>query len=491
MNANGTPRDIDARIRTAGQLLADGRRRRALRELHDVLELELEAQQSANVALLLMRAGDLDGALVAARRLMKLTPDNVEAMSLTANILADTGNVEEAIALAGKVARALPDVADTHYNLGIYFSRAGETVKARAAFLEAATRDPSHAFALEYLANLSAGDADDTLLHQIETCLDKTADSKPAQRAALLYGRARLLEAREEWVDAFAAFEAGAELMRRVSRTDLDFAERYVSDLRRNFDADFFSRSKAHRFMNDRPIFIVGVPRSGTTLVESVFASHSRVASGGETKLLGLATIDHGGFEQKDLAQIRQAIDDGDNPWATMGRKLEMLHDRRFGMSPRLTEKNLGHHFLLGVIAMIAAGASIVYCTRDPVATAWSCFKTRFTTGNGWSYDFESIARYLRLYRELMQHWQAVLPGSPIIEISYEELVTNPATHIPALVEQAGLPMEAACLEPHKARMPIMTASVTQVRKPIYADANRAWRRHEKQLGPYLESLRV
>ncbi|MDX1508260.1 MAG: sulfotransferase [Woeseiaceae bacterium] len=489
MNQNNGTSDTDARIRTAGQLLADGRRRRALQELQSVLDLELSAQQSANAALLLMRAGDLDNALVAARRLIELLPDNVEAMSLAANILADVGEIEEAIVLAEKTAQALPEVADAHYNLGIYRSRAGETAAARSAFARAVELDPSHAFALEYLANLSAGDAGDALLPQIETCLAATPGGKPAQRAALLYAQGRLLEAKQDWAGAFAAFEAGAALMRRVSQTDLDFAERYVSELRQNFDAGFFAQAGAQRFPNERPIFIVGAPRSGTTLVESVFASHSDVVAGGETRLLGLATIDYGGFEQKDLARIRQAIDGGDNPWATMGAELVALHERRFGVSPRLTEKNLGHHFLLGVVAMIAAGAKIVYCTRDPVATAWSCFKTRFTTGNGWSYDFDSIGRYLRLYRELMQHWQAVLPGAPIVEIAYEDLVAEPATQIPALLEQAGLPMEAACLEPHKARMPVMTASVTQVREPIYSDANAAWRRYEQQLEPYLAAI--
>jgi hypothetical protein len=257
----------------------------------------------------------------------------------------------------------------------------------------------------------------------------------------------------------------------------------------KSFSADFFEANVDSRYVNSRPIFIVGMPRSGTTLVESIFASHSKVKAGGETKLLGLATMQYGSFEPRDLARFRDAISEGKKPWAEMGRELRRLQNQRYGKTGTITEKNLGHHFLLGVIAMVASGARIIYCTRDPIATAWSCYKIRFSNGNGWSYDFESIGRYHRLYRDLMSHWQQVLPDSPVLELAYENLVSSPAEMIPKILTHAKLAVEPACLTPHRAKMPVMTASVTQVRQPIQTGANLAWRQYESHLAPYLREL--
>ena len=266
--------------------------------------------------------------------------------------------------------------------------------------------------------------------------------------------------------------------------------ERYVERLKKSFSNEFFEKNSALTYRNKRPVFIVGMPRSGTTLVESVLAAHSSVVAGGETALVGLATMEFGSFEPPDLARADAEIAKGRNPWATMGKELERLQKVRFGKRPRETEKNLGHHFFLGVIAMIAGGAPIIYCKRDPVATAWSCYKTRFSRGNGWSYDFTSIAHYQRLYADLMQHWQSVLPGSRILEVEYEDLVAHPDELIPRIIAHAELKFEDACLSPHRSGMPVLTASLTQVRDPIHTGAIRAWQHYEPWLAPYVDDLR-
>ncbi len=473
----------------AHRLLSTGRRRDALAILRPMLQASETGPLWGNVALLLMRAGDLDSASVAARKFVTAFPDNVEAMSLLANVLADLGRLDEAIALATRVCKQLPQNPAAHYNLGIYLSRDGQTSRAVKKFSDAVSLDPDHALSLEYLAYLDARESDGPVLDQIEACLARKEASDMASRAALHYAKAVILERQQAWDQAFTAYETGAELMKNVVATDLSSVENYVNELKHSFSADFFETNTDSRYKNERPVFIVGMPRSGTTLVESVFASHSKVQAGGETKLLGLATMQYGRFEPRDLARIDDAINAGKNPWADMGREYRRLQKQRYGNRGTVTEKNLGHHFLLGVIAMIASGARIIYCTRDPVATAWSCYKIRFSNGNGWSYDFGSIGRYQRLYRDLMSHWQQVLPGAPILELAYEDLVGKPAELIPKILEHAGLEMQPACLKPHQAKMPVMTASVAQVRQPMQRDTNLAWRHYETRLAPYLEEL--
>jgi len=197
---------------------------------------------------------------------------------------------------------------------------------------------------------------------------------------------------------------------------------------------------------------------------------------------LSLATMAYGSFEPVDLERIESGIVSGQKPWTDMGRALKNAYADRVGRGRRITEKNLGHHYLLGVMAMIAKGAPVIYCVRDPAATAWSCFKTRFLKGNKWSYDFESIVRFQQLYSDLMKHWAATLPGNPILEVRYEDLVRRPEEVIPEIVSHANLKFESACLSPHRAPVPVMTASMAQVRQPIHTGAVAGWKRFEPWL---------
>lgn len=481
--------NLQAGLNKAHQLLVSGRRPDAIAILRAMLKSQAAGPVWGNVSLLLMRAADYDSSLEAARKFVAACPGNIEATSLLANILANIGRLDEAITLATRVAKQAPRNPDTHYNLGIYFLRDGQIKHASRSFSKAVSLDPKHVLSLEYLAQLDPDESGSFVLQQIEDCLARNEPSDAASQAALQYGKATLLDRQQDWDQAFAAYEAGARLMNNMARTDLSAVEHFVATVKKSFSADFFEANRGSRYDNRRPVFIVGVPRSGTTLVESVLASHSKVKAGGETKLLGLATMKYGRFESTDLTRIREEICIGRKPWAEMGREFRRLQNQRYGKKGRITEKNLGHHFLLGVVAMIASGARIIYCTRDPIATAWSCYKVRFSNGNGWSYDFASIAHYQRLYRDLMSHWQQVLPDSSILELAYEDLVTNPEAMIPKILAHADLAVEPACLTPHHAKMPVITASVTQVREPIQTAPILAWRKYESHLAPYLEEL--
>ncbi len=491
MNNDQVSAQIRAELQNAQRLMAAGRRDDAMSALRKLRKTKAGGSFWGNIAQLQMQLSDLDGALVSARKFVSTCPQDVQAKSLLANVLADIGRLKEAIPLARQVAKRFPKLPAAHFSLGLFMARHGEIDRARESFLKALVAEPHHALSLEYLAYLAKDDPSGALQSQIDAALPwHEAQRNQEGLAALHYARARLLEREENYDEAFDAYEAGAGIMRSALRQDLAAMERYVGRLKESFSARFFEDSAANRHANSRPIFIVGVPRSGTTLVESVLASQTKVNAGGETAQLGVVTAAYGSFEPPDLARIESSIAKGENPWASMGQALRQIHNDRYGARGRVTDKNLGHHFFLGAISMIAAGAKIIYCTRDPVATAWSCFKTRFTRGNGWSYDFPSIARYQRLYGQLMDHWIEVLPDSPILSVPYEDLVSRPDEVVPALLEHVNLDFQDACLEPHKSKMPVMTASLTEVRRPIYSDANRAWKRYESRLLPYLDELR-
>jgi tetratricopeptide (TPR) repeat protein len=444
-----------------------------------MLNLQATGEFWGAVAQQLFALGDLQAAEQAARKFLPGSSDKAHARLMLAMILGEAGKSHEALPLATSAAKKLPDDAAAQYGLGLLLARDSQFDAARSAFQRALRIDPKHADALEYLGNLGGDDED---IAAIDRALDSGAHEGQVGEAAILYGKARILERHQEFEQAFEAYDRGASIMRALRAPNLDAMQAYVERLKLSFTADFFERNRKHAYANKLPIFIVGVPRSGTTLVETALAAHPQVSSAGESTILRLATLSFKSFEPRDLATIDTLIADGTNPWSEMGIALKKGYADRVGRGRRVTEKNLGHHFLLGAVSLIASGAPVIYCRRDSAATAWSCYKTRFTSGNEWSYDFDSILRYQSLYADIMQHWQAVLPEGTILEVDYEELVSRPDDVIPALVAHAGLKFHRGCLRPEQAKTSVRTASMVEVRKPIHTDAVSGWRRYEPWL---------
>ncbi|MGA2780005.1 MAG: sulfotransferase [Steroidobacteraceae bacterium] len=233
----------------------------------------------------------------------------------------------------------------------------------------------------------------------------------------------------------------------------------------------------------ESPIFIVGLPRSGTTLVERIVSSHSAVTSAGELDCFALAVVDaaraRGGKQapaRRELVALSAGVD-----FAALG--LDYLRRARaaFTGDGRFTDKMPLNYLYCGLIRRALPNAKIIHVTRDPMAVGYAIFKTLFKNGYPFSYDLGEIGRYYGAYRRLMQHWQATMPGA-ILEVRYEDLVADSraATHL--LLDYCGLPWEDSCAEFHRNPAPTTTASASQVRRPIYASSVAQWRQYETQL---------
>jgi hypothetical protein len=243
------------------------------------------------------------------------------------------------------------------------------------------------------------------------------------------------------------------------------------------------------------PIFVLGMPRSGTTLIEQIIASHPMVHGGGELQALNEIVL--GGREVTDNvipfpesvpALDPSAVQQIGARYVDVLRRLAVKAGRN---AERVTDKMPSNYYFVGLIHLALPNAKIVHAVRDPVDTCISCFSKLFSAEQNHTYDLGELGRYYRRYQRLMEHWRHVLPPGRMLEVRYEEVVADLEGQVRRIISHCGLPWDDRCLSFHKTERPVRTASATQVRQPIYKSAVGRWRVYEEQLGPLLDALGI
>jgi tetratricopeptide (TPR) repeat protein len=304
----------------------------------------------------------------------------------------------------------------------------------------------------------------------------------------LRYALAKEYEDLGDYAHAWRHLAAGAALRRQhlqyTARVDLDTAD-WISS------AYPASVTFSGGCDSEEPIFIVGMPRTGSTLVDRILSTHSEVFSAGELpdfsaavvaavqRLLGRAA------PRQEFIAASSGLD-----FTALGEDYLRRTRPRTGKTPRFTDKLPINYLYAGLIARAFPNARIVHVTRDPVANCYGIFKVLFQQGYPFSYDLIELADYYGAYHRLMQHWRRALPGR-IIDFSYEDLVSNAPVEVPQLLHAVGLSWQSACLESHKNPAPVATASAAQVRRPIYSSALTLWRHYEHELQPLIARLKA
>ena len=304
----------------------------------------------------------------------------------------------------------------------------------------------------------------------------------------LRFALAKEYEDLADYARAWQHLAAGAALRRQHlqynARVDLDTAEWIAC-------AYPASASFSGGCASAEPIFIVGMPRTGSTLVDRILSSHSEVFSAGELPDFGVGVVDAvqrllgRDAPRQELIAASAGLD-----FTLLGEDYLRRTRPRTGQTARFTDKLPLNYLYAGIIARALPNAHIVHVTRDPVATCCGIFKVLFEQGYPFSYDLIELADYYAAYHRLMEHWRRALPGR-IIDFSYERLVADASTQVPQLLHAVGLSWHAACLESHGNPAPVATASAAQVRRPIYSSAVALWRHYESELQPLINRLKV
>jgi len=304
-------------------------------------------------------------------------------------------------------------------------------------------------------------------------------DFESGQKTDYHYAMAKATQDLRNFDEAFRHFRAAAALKFATMRTDERKRETFGGQLASLFTPDFMERCADGGDPTSQPIFIVGMPRSGSTLIEQVLSRHPRVATAGETPCLDQALHKAGHITPEGL---------GLPPRNLAKFYLDGLYGLVGKTAKRITDKALENYNWIPVIHLMFPNAAIIHAVRDPMDTCVSCFEQPFKSTKVWTYDLGELGRQYRRYRNIMARHEELLPGR-VVDIRYEDLVSDPESQIRRLVEACGLPWNDACLRPEDSERPVSTASVVQVRRPIHGGSVGRWRRYEKYLGPLIEAL--
>ena len=470
----------------ADTLLKMGRPNDALREIRKaVSEGAPSIAMQMSMANILLAAGQVDDAIQCVDEVLKAQPEMAQVRSNLARILHQSGRLAEAIGHYEELLVQEPGNVEGHFRLGVVFQDLGEKDKALAAFRNAVRLDSSHTRAWHGISAVSKNAFDEqevTALLELQQAAGTSSDDR--MRLAFALGRHFENAARHD--EAAAQYLMANQLKSAELEYEPDNHLRAMENIRTRVDRAFLDKWSGAGVPDRTPIFIVGMPRSGTTLIEQILASHSEVFGAGELPFLVNSIV--------DTFPISNGIDYTDSFDAASNSSFETVAGQYLDSLPnvdadRITDK-LPHNFLnVGMIRILFPNATLIHCHRDPRDTCFSIYKHLFgSDSHAYAYDLRHLARYYNGYKTLMDHWEDVMPGE-IHNVEYESIIDNQEQATRELLDACGLEWDPGCLEFHSYERPIATLSASQVRQPVYRGSIGAWKPYEKMLEPLLEIL--
>ncbi len=433
--------------------------------------------------------GRFNDAVAHFERACVLNPGLVSAQKNAGAALVQLGRIDDAAEHYWRVLARNPDDAEAHQDLGNILKVQGRFDEALKHYGRAIAIRPAYAEAHYSRAEVKTFQSGDSELAALEALAGR--DDLPVDKATFIhFALAKAFEDCEDYARAFAHLRRGNDLKRRQIHYDEAGVAAYFQRIRAVFDSSLLNRFQGEGDSSPAPIFVLGMPRSGSTLVEQILASHSQI---------------HGAGELTDLeTAIRTVLNAGDRPVrfpecvpSLDGPALRRLGQTYLACLPasadgkvRIVDKSPGNFLNIGLIRLILPNARIIHTVRDPMDTCVSCYSRLFTFGQEFSYDLAELGRFYRGYTEAMAHWRTILPPGAILDVSYEDVVDDLEGQARRLIDYCGLPWDDRCLGFDKNSRPVRTASAVQVRKPLFRGSLQRWRKYETGLTPLLHELK-
>ena len=426
-----------------------------------------------------------DEAIVSAEHLITIEPDKAESHMVYAGAVGVAGRHEEAIASYRKALELAPGKAGAMSGMAHHLKTIGEHEEAVGQYRACIAAKPEHAEAYWSLANLKTFRFEDAEVAAMESLVQE--GQLPEESLCMLHNALGLeYEARRDYDRAFENFQRCNTLRRQQESYDPVDTEA-THDRVINFFDEARLQQKPPPDVHPVPVFIVGLPRSGSTLIEQILASHSQV---------------EGTHELSDLSKTVRAYRTRRNElfpetlsglkpegWARLGREyVERTRKYRRG-APFFIDKNPNNFVFVGLLKLAIPNAKVINARRHPMDSCFGSYKQLFASGQPFTYDLTEIGEYYVQYQRLMDHWHRVLPGF-VLDVHYENVVDDLDGEVRRMLDFCGLPFEASCLNFHETRRAVKTASSEQVRRPIYSSSVGIWRKYERHLGELLHILK-
>ena len=428
-------------------------------------------------------------ALVEAQTALRLAPRNPENHNLLGRVYFELGRYDEALAALDEAVKLNPRMADAWNNRGNMLKELGRMDEARAAYEQALTIKPSLWGTYVNYSDAAKIPSDDPLAKRLETMRDNIGRVPARQRHFIHFARGKVYEDNKRYEDAMAQFIAGCRIKRQLFQYDEAAALGLFERIRRTFTPELIQAKSGGGSESAQPFFVLGMPRSGTTLVEQIIASHPLVQAAGELGELGKVVQSVKGPDGKQLPYPEFVPALHDQALKQVGDSYAKALDAYAPGARHITDKMPSNYYYVGLIHLALPRARMIHTMRNAADTCISCFSKLFTGDLVYTYDFGELARYWIQYHETMNHWRRVLPPGSFLDVRYEEVVADMEGQARRIIDFVGLPWDDACLRFHELDRPVKTASAMQVRQPIYSGSVDRWKRYGELVKPLIDAL--
>lgn len=450
-----------------------------------------QVQYALDLASLLADQYRNNDAITLLEKSISVHPSDSRPALQLGNLLFTIGREAQALEAFDKVVALDPDNGGVHLNRAICLQTIGRLDESRVAFERALRQDPDLDGYNQYVQTRKFSRENVEENAPLLELLEKRGgpEMSMSSRIDSNFALAKVYDSMGDLDTSFKYLELANKLKRSALTYSSDDTRQTMEEIKSLFSKDFIERFRGKGALDAAPIFVLGMPRSGTTLTEQILAAHSRVNPGNELTFLSNMGSEFTGVWKRRILDGKDHDADITNDLRRLG---ETYLERTSWLQipgKRFTDKMPGNFMQIGLIYLVFPNASVIHCHRHPADTCLSCYERLFSKGLVFSYDQHDLGVYYKLYLDLMQHWREVLPKDFILEMKYEDTVADPENRIRRLLDFCKLDFEADCLEFHKVKRTVTTASSLQVRQPMYKSSLQRWKKYGAKLQPLLDAL--
>ncbi len=472
------PTSVEAMVDLGEILFLIDNYEEAVTLFNDALELEPETPRFyIKLSTALDNAGRPEEAIEVLEKAVEKNPEMPEAYHLKGVTHLSSNETDKALEALNKALEIKPDFPEAIATKSELFQSLGKMEEAAGLAREALeinNKIPGLYLTLSKVKKFTKDDPDLKIMEELASDMDKYGKT---QIPPLCYGLFKAYEDIENYDESFKFLKKGAEIKRSTVYYKSENQGSFFEITKQSITKEYIDEFKGKGCDSDTPIFIVGMPRSGTTLTEQIISSHPDIFGAGE--LYALART------EKEIGALNL---DSAKQWGQNYIDITRAISEESKTARKITDKMPGNYARIGQIAAALPNAKIIHCRRNPIDTCFSCYKQIFARGHYWSYDLEEMATHYEQYNNLMEHWRKEIPDR-FLEIDYEDTINDFENQARKLIDYVGMDWNDACLAPHKSKRSVLTASKGQVRKPIYKTSIQAWKRYEEELAPLAARL--